>query len=80
MAKRGNRISIMLYFFLAFLLLIFLILHSFSLAEIQTDFFTRFLLGMLFILLILPLVPYVKVFDMVEVRRQSKMFKANRKK
>ncbi|MBI3034087.1 hypothetical protein HYY72_02915 [Candidatus Woesearchaeota archaeon] len=80
MAKRGNRISIMLYFFLVSLLLLFLILHSFSLAEINTDFFTRFLLGMLFILLVLPLVPYVKIFDIVEVRRKARMFKANRKK
>ncbi len=80
MPKTKSRIPILLYFLLAAILLIFLILHSFSLAEIQTDFFTRFLLGMLFILLVLPLVPYVKVFDIVEVRRQTKMFKANRKK
>ena len=77
--KRGNRIGLILYFVLVLLLLLFLILHAFQITEIQTDFFTRFLIALLFVLLILPLVPYIKVFDMVEVRRQTKMFKADSK-
>ncbi|MBI2575331.1 hypothetical protein HYV82_05600 [Candidatus Woesearchaeota archaeon] len=74
--KRGNKIRLMLYFFLVALLLLFLFLHAFGVVQLQTDFFTRFLIGLLFILLVLPLVPYVKVFDIVEMRREARIFKA----
>ncbi|GEM_PF-5466541 len=77
--KRGNKIRLMLYFFLVALLLLFLFLHAFGVVQLQTDFFTRFLIGLLFVLLVLPLVPYVKVFDIVEMRREARIFRATEK-
>ncbi|MBI2142013.1 hypothetical protein HYU15_00810 [Candidatus Woesearchaeota archaeon] len=52
--KKGNKIRLMLYFFLVALLLLFLFLHAFGVVRLQTDFFTRFLIGLLFLLLVLP--------------------------
>lgn len=80
MPKRGNKLRLTLYFSLVVLLVLFLMLHAFSVIEIQTDFFTRFLIALLFILLVLPLVPYVKVFDIVEMRREARIFRAAGKK
>lgn len=77
--KKSNTIGLMLYFSLIGLLLGFLVLHSFRLVRLETDFFTRFLLALLFIVLLLPLVPKIKIFDIVEVKRENKMFKANKK-
>ena len=80
MPKRGNKTRLALYFLLVALLLLFLFLHAFGVVQLQTDFFTRFLIGLLFILLVLPLVPYVKVFDLVEVRREARIFRVTGKR
>ncbi len=80
MEKRGNKIKILLYFGLIFILLLFLFLHSFRIVELNTDFFTRFLIALLFVLLLLPAIPKIKIFDVVEIKREGKMFKVSRKK
>lgn len=73
MPKRGNKIRIFLYFALIFLLLAFLMLNAFKIVELETGFFTRFLISLLFILLLLPMVPKIKLFDIVEVRREGRI-------
>ena len=78
--KRGNKIGVMLYFFLLSLLLLILILHIFGIYQLQTDFFARYIIALVFILLLLPLVPKIKLFDIIEVKREGRMFKASKKK
>ncbi|MBI2133592.1 hypothetical protein HYU11_02825 [Candidatus Woesearchaeota archaeon] len=80
MAKKGNKMRMVLYFCLVTVLALFLFLHAFGVVQIQTDFFTKFLISLLFVILILPMVPYVKIFDVVEVKRESKIFRATKKK
>ena len=76
MAKRGSRAAIGLYFFLLLLMLLILFLHIFNIYPLQTDFFARYLIALVFILLLLPLVPRIKLFDIIEVKRRKKMFQA----
>ena len=73
MPKRGNKIRIALYFFLVILLLFFLLLSAFKIVELDTGFFTRFLISLLFILLLLPMIPRIKIFDVVEVTRKERI-------
>lgn len=73
MAKKGNRTRVILYFLLLGILLLFLILHSFKIIELQTDFFTRYLIALVFVLLLLPMVPKIKIFDIVEVKRDARI-------
>ena len=80
MAKRGNKIGILLYFLLVGLLLLILVLHAFNIYALQTDTFTRYIIALLFVLLLLPLVPKIKLFDIIEVKREGRMFKASKKK
>jgi hypothetical protein len=80
MPKRGNKIRISLYFFLIGLLLLFLFLHAFNVVELQTGFFTRFLISLLVVVLLLPLVPKIKIFDIVDVRRDTRFLRINSNK
>ena len=75
--KRGHKIAVTLYFVLLSLLLLILILHLFGIYQLQTDFFARYIIALVFILLLLPLVPKIKLFDIVEVKREARMFKAS---
>ncbi len=78
--KRGNKIAVALYFFLLALLLLILALHLFGIYALQTDFFARYIIALVFILLLLPLVPRIKLFDIIEVTRRTRMFRATDKK
>jgi Ca2+/Na+ antiporter len=81
MPKRGNNnIGIALYFLLLGILLFLLVLHVFGLYPLQTDFFARYLIALVFVLLLLPIVPKIKLFEFIDVKRETKMFKAARKK
>ncbi len=73
MEKRGNKLRVSLYFSLVILLLTFLIIHAFKIVELETGFFTRFLLSMLFVLLLLPMVPHIKIFDIVDIKRGARI-------
>ena len=77
--KRGSRVAVTLYFVLLSLLLAILALHLFNIYPMQTDFFARYIIALVFILLLLPLVPKIKLFDIVEVKREARMFKASDK-
>ena len=78
--KRGKHIAIMLYFFLLFLLMLILILHVFGIYPLNTDFFARYIIALLFVLMVLPLVPKIKLFDIIDIKRETRMFKAASKK
>ena len=78
--KRGGHVAVLLYFFLLFLLMMILILHVFSIYPLNTDFFARYLIALIFILLLLPMVPKIKLFDVVEVKREARMFRTAGKK
>lgn len=78
--KRGKHVAILLYFFLLFLLMLILILHVFGIYPLNTDFFARYIIALIFILLLLPMVPKIKLFDIVEVKRETRMFRAASKK
>lgn len=78
--KRGKHVAIMLYFFLLFLLMLILILHVFGIYPLNTDFFARYIIALLFVLMVLPLVPKIKLFDIIDIKRETRMFKAESKK
>ena len=68
--------AVLLYFFLLFLLMLILILHVFGIYQLNTDFFAKYIIALIFVLLLLPTVPKIKIFDVVEVKREAKMFKS----
>ena len=72
--KRGNRIRVALYFTLLLMLLGFLALHAFKIYPVETDFFTRFLIILIFVLMLLPFIPRIKFFDVIDVSREVRMF------
>ena len=74
--KEGkNLIGYILYFFLLVLLLVFLFLYSFNVISMKADKFTIFLFSLLFVSLLLPLAYYLKIFTVVEIRRDLDAFK-----
>ena len=77
--KESNKLRLAIYFSLAGLLVLLLILHAFGFATINTDGFTKYIIALLFVLLVMPLVPYVKIFDVVEFRRTQKILKVKKK-
>ncbi len=79
MAKRGRKAAIALYFILLALLIALLVLHAFRIYQINDGFFTRYLVAMIFVLMALPLVPKIKIFDVVDIKREARMFRTNRK-
>jgi Ca2+/Na+ antiporter len=75
MAKKRNSWGIALYFvLLAFLIAVF-VLHAFRLTQLETGFFSRYVLALIFVVMILPLVPKIKIFDIVDIKREARMFK-----
>ncbi len=79
MAERGKKTGVVLYFLLLGLLLLLLAVHAFGIYPLQTDFFTRYLVALVFVLMILPLIPKIKIFDIVDIKREAKMFRSKRK-
>jgi hypothetical protein len=63
------------YILLAVTLYVLIFLHIFGLATLRTDKFAFFLVSMLFVLLLIPYLKYIKVFDFVEIRKEVKMLK-----
>jgi hypothetical protein len=78
MAK-SKRTGIVLYFVLLLLLICLLIIHSFRIYPVESGFFTRYLVALIFVLMILPLVPKIKIFDIVDIKRETRMFKIKKK-
>ena len=77
--KRGKRIAIALYFSLLLLILLILGIYIFNLYPLQSDFFARYLIALLFVLMLLPLIPKIKIFDMIDIKRETRMFRAKKK-
>ena len=74
--KRGNTVAVALYFSLLLLLLMLLAVYVFNIYPLQTDFFARYLVGLVFVLMLLPLIPKIKIFDIVDIKREARMFRA----
>ena len=77
MAKQRSGLAYFLYFFLVALLLVFLMLHAFGIVPMETGFFTRFLISLIFVLLVLPLVAHIKFFDVIDIKRDTKLLAKN---
>ena len=67
--RKTSALGMFTYSILVGLLLGFLLIYSFGLADLRADKFTMYLIALLFVLLLLPVAYYVKIFDVVEVRR-----------
>jgi uncharacterized membrane protein YqjE len=80
MAKRGKRLNYFLYFSLLALLLTFLFLSAFKITPMETGFFTRYIIALIFVLMILPMVPKVKIFSVVDIKRDRKILSLKKKK
>lgn len=80
MQKRGNKLAITLYFALLALLLFVTAVYLFGIYQLQSDFFARYLIGLLFVMMLLPLIPKIKIFDIVDIKRETRMFKAEKKR
>lgn len=81
MAKRGGkRLNYVLYLSLLSLLLAFLVLSAFKVVPMETGFFTRYLIALVFVLMVLPMVPHVKIFDVIDIRRDKKILSSQKKK
>lgn len=80
MAKRGRWINYFLYFTLLALLLVMLALSAFGVVKMDTGFFTRYLVALVFVLMLLPMVPKVKIFDVVDISRGSRILSAQGRK
>ena len=73
--KRGKKTALTLYFLLIVMLIALLIVHAFRIYPLESGFFTRYLVAMVFVLMILPLVPKIKIFDIVDIKRETRMFR-----
>lgn len=78
MAKRG-KLAIALYFALLIMLITLLVIYAFGIRQINDGFFTRYLVGLIFVLMILPLIPKIKIFDIVDIKREARTFRTNSK-
>jgi hypothetical protein len=65
------------YLLLAITLYFLVILHLFGIVELKTDKFAFFLVSLLFVLLLIPYLKYIKIFDLVELRREVKALKGS---
>jgi hypothetical protein len=65
----SDRLRYTLYFALIGIVLVFLALYSFTGLVVRADKFTMFLFSLLFVLLLLPMATYIKIFDVVEIRK-----------
>ena len=73
--KRGKKTAITLYFGLLVMLTALLIIHAFRIYPLESGFFTRYLVALIFALMLMPLVPKIKIFDIIDVKRETRMFR-----
>jgi bacteriorhodopsin len=64
------------YVLLVVTLYVLIILHIFCIVELKTDKFAFFLVSLVFVLLLLPYLTYIKIFDLVELRKEVKALKS----
>ena len=53
------------------MLVALLLMNAFELYPIKVDRFAYFIISLIFLLLLLPIVRYIKLFDLVEVRKDA---------
>ena len=73
--KKSKKTGIVLYFILLILLISLLIIHAFRIYPVESGFFTRYLVALIFASMLLPLVPKIKIFDIIDVKRETRMFR-----
>jgi len=71
--QRRRMFAITTYVLLLVIILIILFLHVFKVSTITTDKFSFFIVSLLFILLLLPSVTYIKAFGFMEVRKDTRV-------
>ena len=74
MAKRGSKTAVALYLVLLTMLVTLTLISAFRLYPLNESFFTRYLIALLFAAMILPMIPKVKIFDIIDIKRETKMF------
>ena len=72
--QKKSKIAYYLYFSLLLMLVALLVLHAFDIYKIQDDFLTRYLVALIFVMMILPVVSHVKFFDVIDIKRDVKLF------
>jgi hypothetical protein len=79
MARKTSMLAIALYFAAVLLLVVFLFVTAFKVVPIETGFFTRYVLSILVVVLLIPLVPNIKIFEVIDIKRDTRMFSAKKK-
>ena len=74
MAKRGSKTAVALYLVLLIMLTTLTLISAFRLYPLNVSFFTRYLIALLFAAMILQMIPKVKIFDIIDIKRETKMF------
>lgn len=72
--RKDKRLGAVIYFALLLWLNFIFIVHAFRLYPLETDYFSRYVLAMIFSIMILPLIPKVKLFDIIDIKRETRMF------
>ena len=78
-ARKNRKLPLLLYFMLLLLLVFMLVVHAFRIYPLDPGFFTRYLIALVFVAMLLPLVPKIKIFDIVDIRREARMFRVRKK-
>ena len=72
--RKPSKISLAMYFGMFVLLFLIFLIHSFRIYPVESGFFARYLIALMFVMMVLPLVPKIKIFDIVDIKRETKMF------
>ena len=75
MQQKKSKVAYFLYFSLLTLLVALLVLHAFNLYAVQDDFLTRYLVALIFVMMVLPVVAHVKFFDVIDIKRDVRLFR-----
>ena len=67
--------SAVTYVIVSVILVVLMAIHLFGLYPLQTDKFSFFLVSLFVAVMLLPLLSYLKFFDIIELRRQIKILK-----
>lgn len=66
------------YIIIGTVLFLLLIIHVFGIVPIATDKFSIFLISLFTAVMLIPLLKYLKFFDLVELRRTSRLQRQKR--
>lgn len=74
-AKKVKSFGISTYVIAVLTILVLTVLHVFKLFTLNTDKFSFFLVSVLVLLLLIPIATYIKFFNIVEVRKDTRIMK-----